>query len=78
MIFFKALIDNQLLYSALKGFVSVFTEMYFDGIMVFPNLRLKLRAVARFGFLPYSLRLCNKIESIDFSIRSEAVLLIQL
>ena len=27
-----ALIDNQLLHSVLKGFVSVFTEMYLDGV----------------------------------------------
>jgi len=32
MIFFKALIDNQLLHSVLKGFVRVLTEMYFDGV----------------------------------------------
>ena len=31
-VFFKALIDNQLLHSVLKGFISVFTEMYFDSI----------------------------------------------
>ena len=41
-IYFKALIDNQLLHSVLKDFISVFTEMYLDGVSGVPNLRLKL------------------------------------
>jgi hypothetical protein len=49
MIFFKALIDNQLLYSVFKGFVSVFNEMYFDGISGIPQLSLET-----VGLLPVS------------------------
>ena len=49
MIFFKALIDNQLLYSVFKGFVSVFNEMYFDGICGIPQLSLET-----VGLLPVS------------------------
>ena len=36
--FFKTLIDNQILQSVLKGFISVFTEMYFDGVSGIPQL----------------------------------------
>jgi len=49
MIFFKALIDNQLLHSVLKGFVSVFTEMYLDGVSGVPHLSLET-----VGLLPVS------------------------
>ncbi len=51
MIFFKALIDNQLLHSVLKGFVSVLTEMYFDGVSGVPQLSLEsVGLLLVFGF----------------------------
>ena len=41
LIFFKAFIDNQILHSVLKGFINVFTEMYFGSVSGIPQLSLE-------------------------------------
>lgn len=64
--FFKALIDNQLLHSVLKDFISVFTEMYLNGVSGIPQLPFEtVGLLLVFGFCHISL-LYIKIERIDW------------
>ena len=49
--FFKELINNQFLHSVLKGFISVLTEMYLDGVSGVPQLSLEaVGLLLVFGF----------------------------
>ncbi len=44
-------IDNQILHSVLKGFISVFTEMHLDGVSDIPQLSLEtVGLLLVFGF----------------------------
>lgn len=55
------------MHSVLKGFVSVFTEMYLDGVSGVPQLSLEtVGLLLVFWFLSYSLLLYIKIERIDW------------
>lgn len=84
--FFKALIDNQLLHSVLKGFAGDFAEMYFDCVCGVPQLQFE--TVGLLSILSFCHILCpfpmpngvlqkNRAHRL-VSIRSDAVLLIQL
>ena len=66
MIFFKALIDNQLLHSVLKSIIRVITEMYLDDVCGVPQLSFEtVGLLLILGFLSYFLLLYIKIERID-------------
>lgn len=75
LIFFKAFIDNQILHSVLKGFINVFTEMYFGSVSGIPQLSLEtvglllifvssifsapFHKIERIDWLLYALTLCD-------------------
>ena len=65
LIFFKALIDNQLLHTVLKGFISIFVEMHLDGVSCIPQFPLEAGCLLLVFVFCYILLLYKKREHID-------------